>query len=74
MDFDFVEEIGYADIAHGFGMRGVQIRTPEEFGAAVKDALEDGRPSLIEVATAPQHLEIPPVAPWQRVRGAPKGG
>jgi acetolactate synthase-1/2/3 large subunit len=71
---DFTEEIDYADIARGFGLQGMQIRNPKEFGPAVKEALEDGRPALIEVATTPQHVEIPPVAPWQRVAGAPKGG
>ena len=71
---DFTEEIDYAEIARGFGLRGVQIRTPEEFGPTVKKALEGGRPSLIEVPSAPQHVEIPPVAPWQRVAGAPRGG
>ncbi|MGD9146722.1 MAG: hypothetical protein PVI80_14250, partial [Anaerolineae bacterium] len=60
--------------ARGFGLQGMQIRNPKEFGPAVKEALEDGRPALIEVATTPQHVEIPPVAPWQRVAGAPKGG
>jgi acetolactate synthase-1/2/3 large subunit len=71
---DFTEEIDYTAIARGFGLQGVQIRAPEEFGPAVKNALEGGRPSLIEIATTPQHEEIPPVAPWQRVAGTERGG
>ncbi|MGD9047220.1 MAG: thiamine pyrophosphate-binding protein [Anaerolineae bacterium] len=71
---DFSEEVGYADVARGFGLPGVQIRTPEEFSPAVREALEGGRPTFVEVVTAPQHVEIPPVAPWQRAAGALRGG
>jgi acetolactate synthase-1/2/3 large subunit len=67
---DFTEEIGYAEVAQGFGLKGLQIRNPEEFGSAVKEALGGGRPTLIEIATTPQHEEIPPVAPWQRLARA----
>lgn len=67
---DFDEELGYVDVARGFGLPGMQIRDPEEFGPAVKNALDHGRPFFIEILTTPEHEEIPPVAPWQRLAGA----
>ena len=70
---DFTEEIGYTDIARGFGLDGVQIRAPEELGPAVTHALSGGCPTFIEIVTAPQHEEMPPVAPWQRIAGIERG-
>lgn len=66
---DFDEPISYLDVARGFGLPGTQIHHAKEIGPVVQNALDDGDPFFIEIATAPEHEVIPPVAPWQRIAG-----
>lgn len=50
--------VAYAQVAEGFGARGVRIERAEEIGPAVQDGLASLRPTLIHVPTAlggPRH-------------------
>jgi acetolactate synthase-1/2/3 large subunit len=63
---DFSESLDYVQVAQGFGLRGREVAHPDDIRQALKEGLDYGSPSFIEVRTAPQHEVIPPVAPWQR--------
>jgi benzoylformate decarboxylase len=47
-----VPDIDFVAIATGYGLEAVRVETDDAFAAAFARALEAGRPSLIEVATA----------------------
>ena len=64
---DFTEALDYVQVARGFGLRGREVVHPDAIGPALKEALDYGGPSFIEIRTAPEHEVIPPVASWQRV-------
>jgi benzoylformate decarboxylase len=49
-----VPDIDFCALARGYGVRAVHVRTRSELRAALKDALADCRPLLIEVPTHPQ--------------------
>jgi acetolactate synthase-1/2/3 large subunit len=57
--------IDYACIARGFGMRGYHVEDPAEMTGVLRDALDDGRPAFVNVVTAAQMSETPPVATWE---------
>lgn len=63
---DLDEPLDYVEIAQGFGLPGRKITDPADFSPALRQALDSGRPSFLEVATAPEHDAMPPVAAWQR--------
>ena len=53
--FTVASELGpvdYAQVAEGFGARGVRVQRPEEIAGAVRDGLASGRPTLIHVPIA----------------------
>ena len=58
--------IDYATIAKGFGIRGYHVEDPAELKGVIRDALESGRPSFVNVVTESQMTETPPVATWER--------
>ena len=49
-DDDFAD-VAYADVARGFGMHGVRVTDPAEFGGALASALGSDRPALVDVVT-----------------------
>jgi acetolactate synthase-1/2/3 large subunit len=63
---DFPEALSYVQVAQGFGLRGREVVRPDDIGPALREALDYGGPSFIEIRTAPEHEVIPPVASWQR--------
>ena len=64
---DFTEPLNYRQIAEGFGLRVLDVHTPDEIGPAIQRALSHGAPCFIELVTPGEHELIPPVAEWQRV-------
>lgn len=58
--------VGYADIARGFGLDAVDVDSPDAFEPALRQALEIGRPTFINVQTEVQMTETPPVSSWER--------
>jgi acetolactate synthase-1/2/3 large subunit len=75
VDFDTVD---YAAIARGFGLRARHVGDPDEVEEALAEALADGGPYFVDIATESPITETPPVAAWQaaeagRVRAAVAG-
>ena len=66
---DFTEPLNYRQIAEGFGLRVLEVHTPDEIAPAIQRALSHGVPCFIELATPGEHEVIPPVAEWQRMGG-----
>ena len=67
LSVDFTEPLNYRQVAAGFGLRVLEVKTPDELGPAIRRALGGGAPCLIEVVTPGEHEIIPPVAQWQRM-------
>jgi acetolactate synthase-1/2/3 large subunit len=56
----------YVKIAEGFGLRGFRVERPERLGEVLRAALQDAQPAFIDVVTAPESAEVPPVRSWVR--------
>lgn len=57
--------IDYAGVANAMGLRGVRVRSLDEFAQALTQALESGAPTYLDVPV-PEPIDLtPPVAPWQ---------
>jgi acetolactate synthase I/II/III large subunit len=54
------EPVDLAKVAGTLGCAGYRVESPDDFGAALKDALGCGRPALIDVVTETQALPDPP--------------
>ncbi len=69
---EFSADTDYVAIARGFGLEAVRVERPEETGPAIRAALASGRPTLIDVVTACESTELPPVAKF--CGSSPTGG
>ncbi len=54
------EPVDLAKVAGTLGCAGFRVESPDDFGAALKDALGCGRPALIDVVTETEALPDPP--------------
>ena len=54
-----------AAIARSFGWLGIRVEDPAEFKDALHEALGSAAPAFIDVVSADQIVETPPVAAWQ---------
>ncbi len=57
-------DAGYEKMIEGFGGKGYKVRTPEEFSAAFKQALDDEMPSIINVLIDPSARAKPQKFAW----------
>jgi 2-hydroxyacyl-CoA lyase 1 len=57
-------DAGYEKMIEGFGGKGYRVRTPEELTAALKQALDDEMPSIINVLIDPQARAKPQKFAW----------
>ena len=57
-------DAGYEKMIEGFGGKGYKVRTPEEFSAAFKQALDDEMPSIINVLIDPGARAKPQKFAW----------
>lgn len=57
-------DAGYEKMIDGFGGTGYRVRTPEELSAALKRALDDDMPSLINVLIDPHASGKPQKFAW----------
>lgn len=55
------EDVDFAELARGLGCFGVRVERPSEIRGALEQALECGRPAIVDVAT-----DIDAFAPWTR--------
>lgn len=61
VDFNPVD---YAAIARGFGLKAWHVSDPIDLEGAMQAALADGGPCFIDIVTASQLTETPPVHAW----------
>ncbi|MBI5878207.1 MAG: thiamine pyrophosphate-binding protein [Chloroflexi bacterium] len=54
-----------AAIARGFGWLGIRVEDPRDFEPALQEGLSASTPAFIDVVSADQILETPPVIGWQ---------
>ena len=67
LSVDFTEPLNYGQVAQGFGLRVLDVHTPDEIAPAIKRASSYGAPCFMELVTPGEHELIPPVAEWQRM-------
>ena len=63
---DFDEGLDYVAIARGFGLRGFRVEGPQDLRRVIQEALHSSEPAFIDVPTAPEGDEVPPVDAWLR--------
>ncbi len=61
---DFTQQ-DCAAIARGFGWLGISVADPREFADALQEGLSAAAPTFIDVLSADQIAETPPVIGWQ---------
>lgn len=44
-------KLSFADVAQSFGLLGIRVEEPDQIGPALKQALDAGRPAVVEVMT-----------------------
>ena len=57
----------YVKVAEGFGARGYMVTTPEEFAAALDDALASGKPCWIDCRIDREERVLPMIPAGQTV-------
>jgi acetolactate synthase-1/2/3 large subunit len=67
LSVDFSADTNYAQIAEGFGVKGVRVTQVDDLDSTLKTALASDHPTFIDVATESEVTEIPPVEKWLRV-------
>ncbi|GAA1488703.1 pyruvate dehydrogenase [Brachybacterium sacelli] len=63
------EDVDYAAIAKGVGIRAVRITDPKKLKKQLAEALATPGPMLIDVVTDPDALSMPPKISAQQIRG-----
>ncbi|MEX1158767.1 MAG: thiamine pyrophosphate-binding protein [Thermomicrobiales bacterium] len=67
VDFNPVD---YAAIARGFGLRAWQVTDPADLEGVMRQALDFGGPSFVDMVTEAQMTETPPVHAWLEAAAA----
>ncbi len=65
-DVDFSTDTDHAAIARGFGLRGVRVEDPEDVEPSLREALQSGVPTFLDIVTECETSEMPPVPKWQK--------
>lgn len=66
------EQLNFADIAAGMGIKSIQVEKPKEVRKAVREALAYNGPVLVEFVTDPNALSIPPTLSIDQLLGFSK--
>ena len=66
------EQLNFADIAAGMGMKSIRVEKPKEVRKAVREALAYNGPVLVEFVTDPNALSIPPTLSIDQLLGFSK--
>jgi acetolactate synthase-1/2/3 large subunit len=61
---DFSADTDYVGVAAAFGVDGVRVEDPEDIETAVKEGLSEPRPYFIDIVSASEEVEPPPVPDW----------
>lgn len=66
------EQLNFADIAAGMGIKSIRVEKPKEVRKAVREALAYDGPVLVEFVTDPNALSIPPTLSIDQLLGFSK--
>ena len=66
------EQLNFADIAAGMGIKSIRVEKPKEVRKAVREALAYSGPVLVEFVTDPNALSIPPTLSIDQLLGFSK--
>ena len=66
------EQLNFADIAAGMGIKSIRVEKPKEVRKAVREALAYNGPVLVEFVTDPNALSIPPTLSIDQLLGFSK--
>jgi len=64
---DFGATTDYAAVARGFGWQGVRVEHPDQVEPALRQALATDGPTFVDILSACETDELPPVTGWQRM-------
>ncbi|NRD09949.1 pyruvate dehydrogenase [Rathayibacter agropyri] len=64
-----VPMVDYAKVAEAVGIRGLRVEDPREVEGALRAALAEGGPVLVDVVTDPLALSLPPTITGAQVKG-----
>ncbi|PPG50552.1 MULTISPECIES: pyruvate dehydrogenase [unclassified Rathayibacter] len=64
-----VPMVDYAKVAEAIGIRGIRVEDPRDVEEALRSALADGGPVLVDVVTDPLALSLPPTITGAQVKG-----
>ncbi|ROQ50546.1 pyruvate dehydrogenase (quinone) [Rathayibacter sp. PhB152] len=64
-----VPMVDYAQVATAVGIRGIRVEDPREVESALREALADPGPVLVDVVTDPLALSLPPTVTGAQVKG-----
>jgi len=59
----------FALIAEAMGFKGITVRKPSEVVGALKQALQNNGPVLVNIMTNPASLAMPPKIEWEQMKG-----
>ena len=63
---DFSADTDHAAIARGFGLHGVRVEAAEDVEPVLREALNSDHPTFIDIVTACETEELPPVEKFHR--------
>lgn len=66
------DQLNFADIAAGMGIKSIRVEKPKEVRKAVREALAYNGPVLVEFVTDPNALSIPPTLSIDQLLGFSK--
>ena len=66
------EQLNFADIAAGMGIKSIRVEKPKEVRKAVREALAYNGPVVVEFVTDPNALSIPPTLSIDQLLGFSK--
>ena len=61
MDFGVTD---HAKVAEGFGVRSWRVTDPNDLTKVLKQALQAGEPTLVDIVCQPLHEAKAPVSEW----------
>jgi pyruvate dehydrogenase (quinone) len=64
-----VPMVDYAQVAQAIGIRGIRVEDPREVEGALREALAEDGPVLVDVVTDPLALSLPPTITGAQVKG-----
>ena len=60
------KEVDYAKIAEGFGLNAYTVEGPDDLVPTLREALNQGEPTFIDLKVLPENELAPPVPSWIR--------